>query len=283
MYSRVYVEITNICNRQCSFCPGTARAPRRMTAEEFDTVTDRLVGVTEYIYYHVMGEPLTHPELPMFIRMAKAKGFRSAITTNGTLLRSRGRELVEAGVYKVNISVHSFEAGDDPAAHERYLGELMDFAEYAASRGVLTVLRLWNLGEDGKPLGGDNDRTLSLLRERFPDGTATPWHWSTRGARIRDKLHLEYGDRFVWPDMGEKDRGERVFCYGLKDHFAILCDGRVVPCCLDREGAVTLGNVFETPVEAILASERAVRMREGFMRRCATEELCRRCGYARRF
>ncbi len=283
MYSRVYVEITSICNRQCSFCPGTSRAPRRMTVEEFDTVTERLRGVTEYLYYHVMGEPLTHPELPVFIRMAKEKGFRSAITTNGTLLRARGRELVEAGVYKVNISVHSFEDGEDRGAHEAYLEELLDFAAYASARGVLTVLRLWNLGEDGRPLGGDNDRTLERLRERFPDGEATPWHWSSRGARLRDKLHLEYGDRFVWPDMAAKDQGERVFCYGLKDHFAVLCDGRVVPCCLDREGAVTLGNILETPVADILATERAVCMREGFMRRCATEELCRRCGYARRF
>ena len=95
--------------------------------------------------------------------------------------------------------------------------------------------------------------------------------------------HLEYGDRFEWPDRSAEDRGCSVFCYGLKDHFAILCDGRVVPCCLDREGVVTLGNVFDTPIAEILNSPRAQAMREGFQRRRATEELCRRCGYARRF
>lgn len=283
MYARVYVEITNICNRNCSFCPGTARPPRRMSAEEFSTVTDRLQGVTEYLYYHVMGEPLTHPLLPDFIRHAREKGFKSAITTNGTLLRARGRSLVEAGVYKVNISVHSFEDGEDAAAHAAYLADLMDFADYASRCGVLTVLRLWNLGADGHPLGGNNDRTLALLRGRFPDGGDTPWAFSPRGARLRDKLHLEYGDRFAWPDMTAEDGGDSVFCYGLKDHFAVLCDGRVVPCCLDREGAIPLGNLFDTPAEVILSSDRAVRMREGFCRRKATEELCRRCGYARRF
>ena len=283
MYSRAYIEITNICNRNCSFCPGTIRPLRRMSPSEFDTVTDRLRGVTEYLYYHVMGEPLTHPDLPDFIRMAKEKGFKSAITTNGTLLPSRGRELIDAGVYKVNISVHSFEDGEDSAAHGAYLDNILDFADEASRNGVLTVLRLWNLDGHGEALGGNNDRTLNYLRARFPDTPETPWKFSPRGARMRDKLHLEYGDRFEWPDMEATDRGNGVFCYGLKDHFAILCDGRVVPCCLDREGAITLGNIFDTPANEILSSPRAAAMREGFQRRCATEELCRRCGYARRF
>ena len=283
MYARVYVEITNICNRSCSFCPGTSRPPRRMSLAEFDTITDRLRGVTEYIYYHVMGEPLTHPELPDFIRMAHRKGFKSAITTNGTLLPSRGRALIEAGVYKVNISVHSFEDRENDEAHGRYLDGLLNFADEASQSGVLTVLRLWNLDDRGQALGGSNDRTLDYLRARFPDSPETPWRFSPRGARMRHKLHLEYGDRFEWPDMEASDRGNGVFCYGLKDHFAILCDGRVVPCCLDREGVMALGNMFDTPAEGILSSPRAVAIREGFQRRCATEELCRRCGYARRF
>ncbi len=279
MYARAYVEVTNICNRQCSFCPGTRRPPRLMSESEFNTVLDRLTGVTEYIYYHVMGEPLTHPHLPDFIRRANARGFRSAVTTNGTLLSTRGRELIDAGVYKVNISVHSFEDGDNAAAHEAYLSDILDFADVASRSGVLTVLRLWNLDGDDRPLGGNNDRTLSALRARFPE----PWKHSVRGARLRDKLHLEYGERFTWPDTDAPDGGESVFCYGLKDHFAILSDGRVVPCCLDREGVITLGNIFDSPLEPILASPRAEAMRAGFACRRATEELCRKCGYARRF
>lgn len=283
MYSRAYIEITTICNRSCSFCPGTTRPRRRMSLAEFHTITDRLRGVTEYLYYHVMGEPLTHPDLPDFIRLAKGKGFKSAITTNGTLLPSRGRELVKAGVYKVNISVHSFEDGEDGDAHGAYLDGILDFADYASRNGVLTVLRLWNLDGHGQALGGNNQRTLDYLRDRFPDTQDTPWKFSSRGARMRDKLHLEYGDRFEWPDMEADNRGDSVFCYGLKDHFAILCDGTVVPCCLDREGVLSLGNIHESSIQEILSCPRATVIREGFQHRCATEELCRRCGYARRF
>ncbi|MBP3610115.1 MAG: radical SAM protein [Lachnospiraceae bacterium] len=275
MYSRVYVEITTICNRNCTFCPGTKREPRRMSMDEFMRITEKLKGVTEYLYLHVMGEPLTHPLLPEFIRYASGQGFRVAITTNGTLLSKRGQELLESGVYKVNISIHSFEEGSDDAYHQ-YISDCLRFADAASRAGILTVLRLWNRGFDE----GRNINTLALLREYF---SQEEWSEGSRGSRIRSKLHLEYGERFEWPDMEKKDRGNEVFCYGLKDHFAVLCDGRVIPCCLDREGEITLGNLFTQPPEEILSSSRAVCMKQGFQKRQATEELCRKCGYARRF
>ena len=273
-YSRVYVEITNICNRSCSFCPGTKRERRVMTFDEFSLILDKLTGITEYIYLHVMGEPLTHPELPAFISLAAKRGFKCAVTTNGTLLRKRGRELLSSGLYKINVSLHSFEEGSDDNYYS-YLNDITDFAARSSDAGILTVLRLWNEGHDG----GRNDRTLDFLREHL-DGE---WKFGTRGARIRHKLHLEYGERFEWPDMSAEDNGGGIFCYGLHDHFGILSSGTVVPCCLDREGEISLGNVYTDDLTAILESERAERMREGFKKRCATEELCKRCGYATRF
>lgn len=275
MYSRVYVEITNICNRACSFCPGTKREKRRMSREEFLRVLDSLKGITEYIYLHVMGEPLTHPELGEFISLATERGFKVAVTTNGTLLSRRGAELLDSGVYKVNISVHSFETGEREE-YLSYVNSCIDFADEASRRGILTVLRLWNRGFDE----GRNIDTLAILKERFKD---EEWREGERGARIRHRLHLEFGDRFEWPDTGCDELGERVFCHGLGDHFGILVDGRVVPCCLDREAAIELGNAYESSLEDILLSDRAEAIRRGFKNKTALEELCRKCGYARRF
>lgn len=274
MYSRVYVEITNICNMACSFCHGHGRQHRRMTREEFSHILDQLTDQTGYIYYHLMGEPLTHPELPAFLALAKEKGFRSVITTNGTLLEKRGAELLRAGVHKVSISVHSFEQ-DDTEAHIRYLRQVADFAETAARAGTIVVLRFWNNGcDDGK-----NDRAIEYLRSRL-DGD---WAENQRGLRIREKLFLEWGDRFQWPDKDAPIQGDAYFCYGLRDQFGILCDGTVVPCCLDSEGVISLGNIFRQDIKEILASPRAAAMVEGFSCRRATEDLCRRCGYAQRF
>ena len=273
-YSRVYVEITNICNRACSFCPGTRREKGRMTLDRFKYVADSLLGLTDYLYFHVMGEPLGHPDLPEFIRYATSLGYKCAITTNGTLLDKCGDRLIDSGVYKVNLSVHSFEGGEEEK-YLAYLNSLSDFADKASLAGVLTVLRLWNRGGEESL----NDRTLSIFQSRLEG----EWKWGTRGARIRHKLHLEYGNRFEWPDMSVDNLGDSVFCYGLRDHFGILCDGSVIPCCLDHEGDITLGNVYKTQIRDILASERAKAILDGFDRRCAVEELCQKCGYARRF
>lgn len=274
MYSRVYIEITNICNMSCSFCHGHSRQPRLMTFGEFSRILERLEGRTKYIYYHLMGEPLMHPELPLFLKAANEKGFQSVLTTNGTLLQKRGAEIIAAGVHKVSISVHSFEGGDE-GAYSDYMNHIISFADAASKAGIIVVLRLWNKGFDD----GRNSKTFEILRERLEG----EWVSNTRGMRIRDKLHLEWGERFQWPDSNADVQGDTFFCYGLRDHFGILCDGSVVPCCLDSEGTITLGNVFEEDIEHILNSPRAKAMTEGFEHRRATEDLCRRCGYARRF
>ena len=246
-----------------------------MTAEEFSSVAVQLARVTRFIYYHVMGEPLTHPKLGELVRISNSLGLKSVITTNGSLLAKKGEELIASGVYKVNISVHSFE-DKEKESFQQYVYECLDFADKASKNGVLVILRLWNKGHDG----GRNGDILNLLKERFADGE---WKEDARGARIRHKLHLEYGDRFSWPDMSADEGSSDVFCYALRDHLAVLCDGTVVPCCLDRNGELALGNIFSQSIEDILSSDRAKSILCGFDNRKAVEELCRKCGYARRF
>ncbi len=280
MYSRVYVEITNTCNMHCSFCHGTSRQSKSMTLGEFARIIGNLKGITEYLYLHVLGEPLTHPMLPTFIEYATKSGFKVAITTNGTLLDKLGDALILCKTYKVNISLHSFEKFSAPEKHKAYIKSCLEFADKASQSGILCVLRLWNReenqNEDQKVL---NDITLQLIKERF----SNEWAFGTRGARIRNKLHLEYGDRFEWPDSNRELLGDKVFCHGLSDHFGILSDGTVIPCCLDADGAIALGNIFESDIRSILSSERAIAIKQGFSEKKAVEELCKRCPYARRF
>lgn len=282
MYSRAYIEITNICNMNCSFCHGHSRAPKKMSRDEFSTILKKLDGVTKYLYFHLMGEPLTHPDLPEFIEMAANRGFKPMITTNGTLLSRRGFELLSVcdentkkpHLHKINISLHSFE-GDNSEKYQKYLSEISDFAKKASAFGVIVVLRLWNKGFDG----GNNDIALDFLRKNIEG----EWAENTRGLRIREKLFLEYGDRFEWPDREAQSFGDEVTCYGLRDHFGILSDGTVVPCCLDSDGIIALGNIFSDDLNKVLSSPRAIAMKRGFECRRAAEELCRRCQYAQRF
>jgi len=274
MFSRIYLEITNVCNKNCSFCHGTKRPPRFMTIDEFNTVTDKIRVVTEYIYLHVLGEPLLHPDITELISIASKKGFKVALTTNGSLLKSKGDSIINAGVYKVNVSLHSFEDEKSDIFYS-YINDCISFVDKSSNSGVLTVLRLWNKGLDG----GKNEYIMDILKEKL----SGEWKEGSRGFRIRNRLHLEYGERFSWPDIAAPYISDEVFCYGMRDHFGILSDGTVVPCCLDGDGAINLGNIFEKTLDEIINSDRAKAIYDGFTKRKATEELCRRCGYAQRF
>ena len=274
MYSRVYIEITNICNMHCSFCHGHSRPRKQMQQAEFTRILDQLDGVTNYIYYHLMGEPLTHPELPEFLNLAAQRGFHSIITTNGTLLKKHQEELLNAKIHKISISLHSFEEGNQDS-HLQYLQNCADFAGEAAAKGTIISFRLWNKGFDE----GRNDTTLAALQQMLPGD----WTVNSRGFRVRDKIFLEWGDRFEWPDPNAPLIEGPITCYGLRDQFGILCDGTVVPCCLDSDGNIPLGNIFHQELIDILASSRAQAMVQGFRCRKASEELCKRCGYATRF
>ena len=244
-----------------------------MKSDEFEYILKQLKNHTQYIYYHLMGEPLTHPEFPLFLQLAKDKGYKSVITTNGTLLKKLGAEIIDVGVHKVNISVHSFEKGSNKSFDE-YMNEICSFASNAADNGIIVVLRLWNGGSDNL-----NDDVIAFFKEHLKGD----WTENTKGITIRKNLYIEYDRRFGWPDMNAEIQGEEFFCYGLRDHFGILADGTVVPCCLDSDGVIALGNIFKEDIDTILSSPRAKAISEGFSHRKASEELCKRCQYAQRF
>lgn len=274
-FRKIYLEIGNICNLRCSFCPGTKRAPRMLTPEEFHILASRVRDYTEYLYFHLMGEPLLHPQLPALLAEAERLAFKVMITTNGTLLPEKGRLLLASpSIHKVNLSLQSFEANSS-GEMESYLRGCVDFVKEAAFRGILCEFRLWNQGG----LDSRNQEILTFLHRAFPD----PWQESRNGQKLGDRVWLDPGERFDWPKLELEELRQTGFCYGLRDQIGILCDGTVVPCCLDHNGDIPLGNLFEQELREILESPRARAVYEGFSGRKVVEPLCKRCGYATRF
>ena len=274
-FQKIYLEISNLCNLNCAFCPGTRRQKRAMTEAEFCTLLPKLRPYSDFLYFHLMGEPLLHPQLETFLHHAGAEGFRVILTTNGTLLKKRQTVLLGSpALHKINISLHAFEANDLSVPFETYLADAFSFGK-AAEGEKIVVFRLWNQGGAQQR----NQEILTAMEACFPK----PWVTDRRGIRLGERIYLEYGDKFDWPDLSAPEGSSRVFCYGLRDQIGVLCDGTVVPCCLDHEGDLALGNLFREDLDTILHTSRAKAIYEGFSDRNAAEELCRKCGYARRF
>ena len=278
MLKRAYVEITNICNLRCAFCPGTKRPGRFMPPEEFRLLARRLRPHTGFLYLHVMGEPLLHPQLGELLEIGDGEGFRICLTTNGVLLEQRHALLLSApALHKLSVSLHSME-GNNAGALDGYLTGVWESVQALSRAGTICVLRLWNIGGQESR----NGEILAFLGDRLgthPLDLPQP----RRGSwRLGERLYLEQAEKFDWPDLEAAETGTR-FCLGLREQVAVLCDGTAVPCCLDHEGDVPLGNLLEQSLEEILDGPRARALVKGFSDGRPAEELCRRCGFATRF
>ena len=289
MIDRCYIEITNTCNLDCHFCPKHHRKRRQLSEEEFDLLTDRVRGKVCFLYFHLMGEPLLHPLLPQFITMAREKGFKTVLTSNGTLLH-RAMALLDTLPHKIQLSLHSHESNARGQLSE-YMDQVMRFSTRAAGKGTCMVLRLWNQGG----MDRENEEVMRLIEKYVPK----PWKERPDGFRLCDNLYLEFDRKFEWPGGGGKAASDdsdgkleesdgkleaspskskqEYFCKALIKQIGVLSDGSLVPCCLDHDGDVILGNLFHQSLEEILASPRAQALVEGFRHHAATEPLCQSC------
>ena len=222
----------------------------------------------------------------MFLDISAEQDLKVNITTNGTLIQKVKEKLLnKKALRQINISLHSFEANDINNDLNTYVRNITDFIKEATeTTDVICAIRLWNMSTEELKASNDmNDDILTMLEEQLSlNIRLSDELQNSQNIKLKDRVYLNMAEKFEWPDMDRDVIDENVFCYGLRDQIGVLVDGTVVPCCLDSEGNIPLGNIFESTVEEIIEGERAKNMYDGFSRRCAVEELCKRCGYAKR-
>ncbi|MEG6587188.1 radical SAM/SPASM domain-containing protein [Paenibacillus barengoltzii] len=287
-FKKFYIETTSICNLACSFCPPTHRQAQFIKVEDFRKILDDIKPHTDYIYFHVKGEPLLHPKIDQLLDISHEKGFKVNITTNGTLLpKVRHKLLGKSALRQMNFSLHSFDGHEGSTDREGYLRNVLSFVrEAVAASDLIVSFRLWNLTQDNETnlQRMRNRETLAIIEEEFNldyriEEKVTPGS----GVKLAERIYLNQDYEFDWPDLRAPEDDGKGFCHALRNQAGILVDGTVIPCCLDGEGIINLGNVYKTPFSEIVEGERANRLYEGFSRREAVEELCRKCGYRKRF
>lgn len=283
MFKRIYIEISNICNLQCSFCPTVKTESRVLSVPDFEKILKQAAPLTEEVCLHVMGEPLTHPNIDKIIKTCELCKLKVQITTNGLDI-SKFSDIILASpsVRQINFSVQCFKDNFPDKNINDYLLEILNFSVLANRlRPDLYInFRLWNIGETL-----DNNEDVFLFIEEFfkikinrkVDVS------SIKSKKIWNKLSLHFDSRFEWPSMDSPLVGDKGTCHALKGHIGILSDGTVISCCLDKDGQTPLGNCLTQNLDAILKSPRAVKMREGFDKGVLVEELCKHCSYIKRF
>lgn len=245
-----------------------------LSIEEFRFIAKQIRPHTRYIYLHVLGEPLLHPDIEQLLQIAHEEDLFVNLTTNGSLLIKKQNALLAFPPRQINISLHDWE--ENLPLHELNdrLTETLQLAERLAET-TYTSFRLWNrAGNAPQPF---NKTCADLLSDRYGLSSSELLH-TLGNTKLAPHIFLQNERRFNWPS----DKNEVIktrTCYALKTHIAILSDGTVVPCCIDANADLRLGNIFEQPLSDILQSERAQRIREGFRQKLAVEPFCQRCGF----
>lgn len=261
MFKKVYVEITNNCNLNCDFCIGNKRDKKFISKDEFNILMDKLEGYTKYLYFHVMGEPLLHPNINELIDMAVNRYFIN-ITTNGYLIK---RIENNKNIRQVNISLHSFDKKYNKSL-EDYMEDIFNSVDKLVESGTYIKYRLW--------VGNDNrDNIIKLLEDKY--GVSI----DEDSVKLSDNVYYEVEQEFIWPSVDNDYYNECGSCMGCRTHIGILVDGTVVPCCLDSAGIINLGNIYKNDLNDIISSEIFDSLKKGFLDNKKIHELCRKCNF----
>ncbi|MFZ4714695.1 MAG: radical SAM/SPASM domain-containing protein [Bacteriovoracaceae bacterium] len=286
MFKKVYIEISNICNLQCTFCPEVKRDKKIMSPALFQSILKQVVPITEQVCLHLMGEPLAHPEFVQIMKICEEEKAKINLTSNAILL-NKHRELLlsHPTLQQVNFSLHSFRDNFPGKSMDEYLNDVFTFSQEMSDRKPETYInyRLWNQ-EHTHELNFTNQEILqgieSFFKVEVNSNLALNWK---KSKKIINRLYLHFDTEFEWPSLQNKFRTTKGFCHALSTHIGIHADGTVVPCCLDKEAGVNLGKCSEKSLEEILNSKRVQEMRQGFKNQKLLEDLCQRCTYIERF
>lgn len=283
---RVYIEISNICNLQCSFCPVVERDKQVMPSLTFEEILQKVAPFAEEVCLHLMGEPLAHPEFPQILSLAQKYNVLLNLTTNGILIPKYESLILEnPNVRQINFSLHSFKDNfrDKPIAP--YLMDILSFSEHALEKrpDLYMNYRLWTLKEN-LDVTDDNREILELINHYFQTDIQENVDVSFRkNKKVQGRLYVHFDSRFTWPSPLLPKISETGTCQGVQSHLGIHADGTVVPCCLDKEAVIKLGNIKEESFSEIYLKERTQNMLNGFLRGELVEDMCQKCPFIQRF
>ena len=285
-FYRIYIEITNFCGLSCSFCPTKTLVNNEMDLDFFESVIVQAKSYTKEIACHVVGDPLTQANLHAYLDIIHIHGLKAMLTTSGYFLKKHSYDtLFHPCIKQINISLNSFNKNDTSLTFEQYITPILKLCEEKLLREeeLFINLRVWNLDEMMSEFSF-NETLFNRLNETFNTSLNIKniYNEHPKNIRLASKVLVHFDNYFEWPSLNNKNYGHGT-CQGLKSHIAILASGKVVPCCLDCDGIIELGDLHMHSLEDIVTSKRAVNMLDGFKEGRAIEELCQKCSYKERF
>jgi len=286
-FRKVHIEITNICNLKCTFCPPKIKPNGVMSLEDFDDINKQLKPFTKELAYHIVGDPLVLKNLNEYLDISLKHDLKVNITTTANKISPNDYDaLMNKTIKQINFSINSYNANSHKKSLDEYLDPILDFVKYAQEKSheYFINFRIWNLDES-KSARDFNTQVFKKVNECFNTDINIDdvYNQRPKNIRIAKKLFFNFDEYFNWPSLENDFVSDKGFCYGLDSHFGILTSGDVVPCCLDQNACINLGNTNDSQLKDILTSNRVKTIQNGFREGKVVEELCQKCEYRTRF
>lgn len=262
MFKKIYVEITNNCNLNCDFCIKNQRKSQFISLDNFKRLLNKIDKYTDYLYFHVMGEPLLHPKINELINMASDK-FKINITTNGFLIK---RIENNSNIRQINVSLHSFNDKYN-ISYENYINDIFEVTDKLLEKNTIINYRLW-VGSLYK------NKIINDLEKKYNIKIS-----NNKNIKLCNNVYYSVDEEFIWPSYNNNYYNETGGCRGTIDHIGILVDGTVVPCCLDSGGVINLGNIYTDTMDDVLNSDSFIKIKEGFKNNIKVHPLCKKCNF----
>lgn len=274
-FKKIYIEITNRCNLNCSFCGKNKRDYRDMSLLEFELVINKIKKYTDYIYLHVKGEPLLYSNLDSLLSICDNYNIKVNITTNGVFLKEKLSVLINHFcIRQINISLHSENN------KKNYFLDVFSSGKILSTKMFISY-RIWDLKEYKL-----NKKSTEIVNKIIEFYNLLPVIvdklYNDKNIKIASNTFVNKENIFTWPDV-DNDILVDGFCYGLKTHIAILSNGDIVPCCLDANGEIKLGNIFEDSLDDVLNGDIYKSLLKSFKDNKALHPLCKSCNFKNRF
>ena len=277
MFKKIYIEITNICNLKCNFCPETNRKKETMNVKDFEEIVSKIYKHTKLVCLHVKGEPLLHNKLQEILEILEKYNLKANITTNGTLIKEKLEVIRKSrAIRQINFSIHSITQNE--GLNKKYLQDIFESVDQLEN--IIVSYRLWNI--QSLKENNINSGIIKTIEDYYHIQNLKQQLEEKEFLKIRENIFINQDIEFIWPDIKGEKIVERGRCLALKEQLAILVDGTVVPCCLDNNGDILLGNIFEESMEEILNKEKTILIKKNFENSIITCELCKTCGFLKK-
>jgi len=281
-FHKVYIELTNICGLECSFCPTKTTKTHTMNLDFFESILIQLKPYTKNIAFHVFGDPLTLSNLEKYLDLSLKHNFKVHITTTGFYLKKFDLNIfLHKAIKQINFSLNSFNKNEMKCELEEYLEPMFLLCDLKLKNKIHNFInfRLWNLDTKNSE-DKFNEKIFTLLSKKF--NTDLSQIDFSKPKRLDNQILIDFDKYFKWPTLTDEETNDG-YCHGLSAQIAILANGTVVPCCLDSFGIIDLGNLHEKKLKEILFSQKSLDIVNGFKNNIAIEELCKKCTFKNRF